>query len=100
MLVPRETRTGRLVGAAAIVHGVLSLGWTCVIARTLPRDAGRARSTVHGVLMGAAVAGLDLGIAHALRTPRFAAIRELPVRPQVADHLAFGAVAGFVLRRS
>lgn len=100
MVLPDDSRSLPLAGAAAAVHGALSLGWTCVIARTLPQDAGRARSVLHGALLGAAIAGLDLGVAHVVRTPRFAPIRELPVAPQLADHVAFGAVAGFVLRGS
>jgi hypothetical protein len=100
MLAPYESRRVPLVAAAAAVHASLSVGWTAVIARTLPRDAGRARSVLHGVLMGAAIAGADLGTAHVVRNPRLVAIRELPVAPQVADHVAFGAVVGFVLRRS
>jgi len=100
MLVPRETQTVPLVGAAALVHGVLSSGWTVVIAATLPRDAGRARSVLHGALMGAAIAGADLGLAHVVRHPRLAAIRALPLGPQVGDHVAFGAIAGLLLRRT
>jgi hypothetical protein len=46
-----------------------------------------------GVCAGAAIAALDLGLIGR----RFARIRALPLAPQVADHLAFGAVVGVVL---
>ena len=47
-----------------------------------------------GALAGLAIGGLDLGIA-ARRVPAIAA---LPQVPQLADHVAFGAVAGWMLR--
>jgi hypothetical protein len=88
MLLPAETRPTRLVAAAALVHGALSVGWTAVLA-SRPRQ---------GLLAGAAIAVLDLGAAHALGSARFAAVRDLPVVPQVADHLAFGVLAVAALR--
>jgi hypothetical protein len=90
MLLPHETRPSRLIPAAALVHGALTLGWTAALA-CRPRQ---------GLLAGAAIAALDLATAHASGSPRFAAIRELPVAPQLADHLAFGVVAVGVLRRT
>jgi hypothetical protein len=90
MLLPHETRPSRLLPAAAVIHGALSVGWTAVLARH-PR---------HGVLAGAAIAALDLGAAHVIATRRFAAIRDLPVLPQLADHLAFGTIAVAALRRT
>ena len=89
LLLPGEARPSRLLPAAAIVHGTLSLGWTAVLARH-PR---------HGALAGAAIAALDLGLAHTTGARRFAAIRELPVLPQLADHIAFGVLAVASLRR-
>jgi hypothetical protein len=88
LLLPHETRPIRLVAAAALVHGGLSLGWTAALAAR-PRQ---------GLLAGAAIAALDLGAAHAFGSRRFAAIRELPVAPQLADHLAFGVLAVRALR--
>ncbi|MDP8992745.1 MAG: hypothetical protein M3N31_06820 [Actinomycetota bacterium] len=88
---------GSMVGsptlmAGAAVHLAISLGWGVVLAAVLPR-----RSTVlWGAAAGAAIAALDLG----LLGRRFARIRALAVRPQVADHVAFGAVAGAVLSAS
>jgi hypothetical protein len=52
-----------------------------------------------GLAGGAAIAALDLGLlAHGPIGRRWPLIRALPVGPQVADHLAFGAIAGAVLR--
>jgi hypothetical protein len=88
MLLPHETRLSRLIPAAAVVHGALSLGWTAVL----------ARRPEHGLLAGALIAALDLGTAHLIGSRRFAGVRELPVLPQLADHLAFGVVATAALR--
>jgi hypothetical protein len=72
-----------------VAHGAISLWWGFVLGRLLPRGS-RARS---GLVAGAAIAALDLGIV----ARRFPAIRALPRLPQWADHLAFGAVFGAVL---
>ena len=93
IVLPDTTRTVPLLIAGAGVHAALSLGWTVVVARTLPRDAGRAQTALHGALMGGAIAALDLGLARVVRHPRLRAIRELPLGPQVADHVAFGVIA-------
>ena len=71
------------------VHLALSLGWTLALDRAGVRGARR------GALAGLAIAALDLGVAGA-RSPR---VRALPLAPQLADHAAFGAVAGHVLAR-
>ena len=88
ILLPRETRPLRLAAAAIPVHLALSLGWTIVL------DRARARGVGRGAVAGLAIAALDLGVL-ARRLPRVAA---LPLLPQVADHAAFGAVAGRLLR--
>ncbi|MDP9072491.1 MAG: hypothetical protein M3N68_14650, partial [Actinomycetota bacterium] len=51
-----------------------------------------------GLAGGLAIAAVDLGVI-GRRLPR---VRALPVVPQVADHVAYGVVAGAVLsaRRS
>lgn len=89
ILLPRETRRLRLAGAAVPVHLALALGWTVLLDRAGARSAGR------GAVAGLAIAALDLGLA-GRRYPR---IRALPVLPQLADHAAFGAIAGSLLRR-
>jgi hypothetical protein len=97
MLRPDEQRLLPLVGAAAVVHTVLSIGWASVIATTLPRGAGRVRASVHGALLGAAIGALDLGIAHSFDHPRLRAIAKLETTSQLADHVTFGAVTGLML---
>ncbi|MGH3071454.1 MAG: hypothetical protein ACRDNB_04175 [Gaiellaceae bacterium] len=89
ILLPGETRPLRLAAAAVPVHLALSLAWTIVLDRAGVRGAAR------GALAGLAIAAIDLGVA-GRRIPR---IRALPVLPQIADHAAFGAVAGRLLSR-
>ena len=89
IVLPGETRPGRLVAAAVPVHLALSLGWTGVL------DRAGARGTLRGALAGLGIAALDLGLVGR----RFARVRALPLGPQVADHVAFGAIAGRLLRR-
>lgn len=86
----RASRATRFV-AGLVVHAVISLGWTAVLAVVLPRRHAAA----WGALAGAGIAALDLSIADR----RFPAIAELPRGAQVADHVAFGAIAGHVLAR-
>lgn len=89
ILLPRETRTLPLLAAAAPVHLALSLGWAFALER-----AG-IRGAVRGAAAGLAIAALDLGVV----SRRFPRVRALPLAPQLADHLAYGAVAGLVLAR-
>jgi hypothetical protein len=90
ILLPGETRRIRLLAAAVPVHLALSLGWAIALDRCGVRGAGR------GALAGLAIGVVDLSIAARL-LPR---IRALPLVPQLADHVAYGAVAGYVLERS
>jgi hypothetical protein len=89
MLLPRERRTGPLLAAAVPVHFGISLGWGVVLAAVLPRRA----TAVWGAAAGLAIAALDL------RVPgeRTARVRDLALGPQVADHVAFGAITGAVV---
>ena len=87
ILLPRETQRTRLLAAAVPVHLALSLGWALALDRAGARGAGR------GALAGLAIGVLDLSLAARL-VPR---IRALPLLPQLADHVAYGAVAGHVL---
>jgi hypothetical protein len=91
LVLPGEERRGRLLVAAVPVHFGISLWWGGVLSHLLPR-----RGTVFwGAVAGAVIAGLSL------RLPgrRVARVRELPFWPQVADHLVYGVVTGYVLRR-
>ena len=90
ILLPGETRRGRLLAAAVPVHLALSLGWALALERAGVRGAGR------GAVAGLAIGVVDLGLA-ARVLPR---IRALPVLPQLADHAAYGAVVGRVLARA
>jgi hypothetical protein len=91
ILLPGETRRGRLLLAAVPVHLALSFGWAWTIAFVAPRG----REVPFGATAGLAIAGLDLGVI-GRRFPRIRALRPVP---QVADHLAFGLVVGWVLVR-
>ena len=86
MLAPRARRDPTVLAAAAVAHGALSLAWTAVLQR-LP--GGPVRSACYG----AAIAALDLGLAHVVRGDRFGPIADLPVLPQLADHVAFAVIA-------
>ena len=91
LLLPCESRRGRLFAAAVPVHLAFSLGWALLLARALPRRP----SVATGTLAGLAIAALDLGIVGS-RFPRVAA---LPLGPQLADHAAYGLTVAVVLRR-
>jgi hypothetical protein len=115
LLLPADARPEALLVAGGLAHAAVSLGWATVLAVAVPRTplrswaapaavAGRTPPLLPGVAVGAAVgaaiAAVDLGLlAHGPVGRRWPLIRALPVGPQVADHLAFGAVAGAVLTR-
>jgi hypothetical protein len=90
LVLPRERRTGVLLAAAVPVHLALSVGWAVVLDGVLPRRA----EPLLGLLGGAAIAALDLGVIGR----RIPAIRALPQGRQWADHLAYGLAVGIVLR--
>jgi hypothetical protein len=91
MLLPRETRRDRLVAAAVPVHLAVSAGWGVVLGELLPRE--RELST--GALAGLGIGALDLGLVARL----FPRVRALPLGPQLADHVLYGATVGWVLAR-
>jgi len=91
ILLPAERRRLRLLAAAVPVHLTLSAAWALVLTRALPRG----RETAAGAVAGLGIAALDLGIVGRW----FPRIRALPLLPQVADHVAFGATVGYVLGR-
>lgn len=97
LLLPAEARPGALLLAGGIGHVALSLAWGTVLAVTVRRTA--LPPVAVGLAGGAVIAAVDLGLlAHGPIGRRWPLIRALPVVPQVADHLAFGAIAGVVLR--
>ena len=87
VLLPREASRVRLVAAAVPVHLALSVGWTLAL------DRAGVRTARGGALAGLAIAALDLGVAG----QAFPRVRALPLGPQLADHAAFGAIAGLLL---
>ena len=91
ILLPNERRRGRLLAAAVPVHLGISIGWAVALSSVLPR-----RNTVlAGAAAGLAIAVIDLGVIGR----RFERIRSLPLGPQLADHVAYGATVGVALRR-
>jgi hypothetical protein len=90
LVLPSERRRARLLVAAVPVHLGISVGWAIVLAAVLPRR----RTVLAGAAAGLAIAALDLGVIGR----RFPRIRRLPLGPQLADHVAFGAAVGIALR--
>jgi hypothetical protein len=88
ILLPRETSPERLLAAAVPVHLAISLTWTVVL------DRAGVRGALRGGIAGLAIAALDLAVA----SSRFPRVRRLPLGPQLADHAAFGAIAGRLLQ--
>jgi hypothetical protein len=88
VLLPRETSRAKLVAAAVPVHVALALGWTLTL------DRAGVRTARGGALAGLAIAALDVGVIG----KRFPRVRALPLVPQLADHAAFGVIAGLLLR--
>jgi predicted acyltransferase len=98
LLLPADARPTALLAAGGLAHVVASLGWGTVLTMAVRRTSLSPLAV--GLAGGAAIAAVDLGLlAHGPFGRRWPLIRALPVLPQVADHLAFGAIAGAVLRR-
>jgi hypothetical protein len=96
LLLPADAGRAALLLAGGAAHIVISLGWGTVLAMAVRRTS--LPPVAVGLAGGAAIAAVDLGLlAHGPLGRRWPLIRALPVRPQVADHLAFGAIAGAVL---
>lgn len=96
LLLPADSGPTALLAAGGLVHVVVSLGWGTVLSVAVRRTS--LPPLALGVAAGAAIAAVDLGLV--ARSPagrRWTLIHDLPLAPQVADHLAFGAVAGAVL---
>jgi hypothetical protein len=92
MLLPSETGFGKLLLAAALVHGLVSLFWAVVLWRLLPE-----RHTMLSALAASvAIALVDLRLIAPALFPEVAA---LEFWPQLADHLMWGACVGVVFQR-
>lgn len=95
LLVPANASRPTRVVAGGVAHAGLSLGWGVALAWLAPDDTRPTRAAAWGALAGLGIAALDLGTVGRRRP----AIRSLPPVPQVLDHLAFGAIAGWVISR-
>jgi hypothetical protein len=96
LLLPADAGPRALLAAGGLAHVALSLGWGTVLAVAVRRTSLSPMTA--GLAAGAAIAAVDLGLlAHGPAGRRWPLIRALPVAPQVADHLAFGAIAGAFL---
>lgn len=78
-----------------VVHLLISLFWARVLQGALRGITGSGRALTAGATSGAGIAVLDLGLVARLLPP----IRALDGAPLVADHIAFGAIVGWILRR-
>lgn len=94
LLLGSDARSWRLVVAALPVHLTISGGWGMVLGASLPRRP-RSAAIVSGALAGLAIAALDLGTVGR----RNRAVRALPLWPQVADHVAYGVLAAWLISR-
>jgi hypothetical protein len=83
LLPGRRDRPGFAAGIAA---------WTPLVAAATARSRHPALA---GALAGAAIAALDLGVIGR----RYPAIAALSQPPQWADHVAFGAIVGWLAAR-
>ena len=90
LLLPAGASRPLLLGAGAVAHVVISLGWALLLSAWLPRR----QTVLLGIVAGAVIAALDLGLIGRW----FPLIAKLDLLPQLADHLAYGAVAGAVIR--
>jgi hypothetical protein len=90
MVVGEHAPKPAKLAAAVPVHLALSLGWTLALHRALPTH----HRTLAGAAAGVAIAALDMGLIG----QRIPAIAKLPLAPQIADHVAFGAIAAHFLR--
>lgn len=90
MLIPAQSSTVELLGAATLVHLSVSLFWAGVLTTILPRR----HTAIAAVTATAVIAVLDLRIIGRM----FPEIQALPFWPQFADHLAWGITVGVVLQ--
>ncbi len=75
----------------ALAHGAISLAVGGALGITLPRR----RSVACGALAGLAIGWVNLAV---IAPRRYPAIASLPLGPQLADNVAFGAIFAAVAR--
>ncbi len=96
VLLPDRRKGWARVTAGGVAHVLISLFWARILERVLRDQQGAARAAVAGAACGAGIALIDIaGVARVLPP-----IRDLAAGPIVADHIAYGAIVGWVLRRS
>lgn len=93
VLLSPETPPPHRALAGVAVHAAVSAWWGVVLSWVLPRGWSRRSMCIGGAAAGVVIAGLDLGTVGR----RIDAIRRLPLIPQLADHVMFGASCGWVL---
>jgi hypothetical protein len=93
MLLPSETGWPKLLLAAALAHGAVSLFWASILWLILPSR----HTTWWALVASAAIAVLDLRIIAPVLFPEVAG---LAFWPQFADHLMWGACVGLTFARA
>lgn len=96
VLVRNPHRGWARVAVGGVAHVLISLFWARVLHRALRKNIEPAGAIAAGAACGAGIALLDLGLIARFLPP----IRALPASPLLADHIAFGAIVGWVLQRS
>lgn len=89
LLPGRRDRPGVLAGV--VTHLFVSAGWMTVLVLV---DRHHRLGVLGGAAAGALIAAVDLGVLGR----GYPAIQALPRLPQWLDHVAFGAIAGALLR--
>jgi hypothetical protein len=90
MLIPASSGLPALFAAAAVAHLTISFFWAAILVAILPRKHVIAWATTAAALIGI----FDLRIIAPLFFPQVA---DLPLGPQMADHLMWGASLGWAL---
>lgn len=91
LLLPTATSPARRRWAGTALRALVAANWGAVLSRWLDER----HPVGHGVAAGIALAGFEYGLVGRRRP----LIRDLPLLPQIADQVVFGAVAGAVLAR-
>lgn len=95
-LAPRCRKGWGRVGIGAVAHVLISLFWARVLQGRLRENKDPAGAAIAGAACGAGIALIDIGVIARFLPP----IRALPAGPVVADHVAYGAIVGWVLHRA
>ena len=96
VLLPRVRNGWARLTAGGVAHVLLSLLWARLLQCALRDQTEGIGAVAAGTACGAAIAAVDLGLIGRFLPP----IRALPGHQLLADHLAFGAIVGWVLHRA